>query len=307
MFEGSDAEDTLAPLSIPSPRKSSLSSGSSNSKSSITNPERLRSIILDDSVKFLSERATSEEIQADRAIRSPRRESHIQVHDLLAGDVIFVKKRNAVSSAQGILKALKISSGESTSAHCMIVTQNTGLSCQVAHITTSGGVIAYLEDPLDRSKVDSVFWPDKVAELVGTVYRLECAQDIARLTSKIALALISDYKIGYSIAQTMNSLFKPVKAGGYLKSKKTKIFNSKVSNPEQKPDLQLFCSEFVIKCYQEAIVQTESELEIPEEDHRWIDLNGSACPPMVFEDFLVSNMSKHGDWKHLGLLTAEFM
>jgi hypothetical protein len=68
--------------------------------------------------------------------------------------------------------------------------------------------------------------------------------------------------------------------------------------------LSLFCSEFVIKCYQEALAHTRRKLD-PEEI-RVINLRGEACSPMAFEGFLSLNEKDHHDWKLVGSLHAEF-
>eukprot|EP00475_Leptophrys_vorax_P012850 TRINITY_DN19219_c0_g1_i3.p1 TRINITY_DN19219_c0_g1~~TRINITY_DN19219_c0_g1_i3.p1 ORF type:complete len:411 (+),score=102.50 TRINITY_DN19219_c0_g1_i3:18-1250(+) len=68
--------------------------------------------------------------------------------------------------------------------------------------------------------------------------------------------------------------------------------------------LSLFCSEFVIKCYQEALAHTNRQLDAAE--IRVIDLRAEACTPMAFEGFLALNEQSHRDWRRIGRLHAEF-
>eukprot|EP00475_Leptophrys_vorax_P045450 TRINITY_DN9425_c0_g1_i1.p1 TRINITY_DN9425_c0_g1~~TRINITY_DN9425_c0_g1_i1.p1 ORF type:complete len:610 (-),score=146.80 TRINITY_DN9425_c0_g1_i1:30-1685(-) len=69
--------------------------------------------------------------------------------------------------------------------------------------------------------------------------------------------------------------------------------------------LSLFCSEFIIKCYQEALAHIHHVLG--ESELRCVDLNGEACSPMAFEGFLARNAKTHGDWQSMGDLYAEFL
>eukprot|EP00475_Leptophrys_vorax_P014824 TRINITY_DN21088_c0_g1_i1.p1 TRINITY_DN21088_c0_g1~~TRINITY_DN21088_c0_g1_i1.p1 ORF type:complete len:351 (-),score=76.35 TRINITY_DN21088_c0_g1_i1:28-1056(-) len=68
--------------------------------------------------------------------------------------------------------------------------------------------------------------------------------------------------------------------------------------------LSLFCSEFIIKCYQEALAHTERLLE--QSEVRVIDLRGEACSPMTFEGFLAENERVYHDWQKCGKIYAEF-
>jgi hypothetical protein len=68
--------------------------------------------------------------------------------------------------------------------------------------------------------------------------------------------------------------------------------------------LCLFCSEFIIKCYQEALAHIDRLLE--QKEVRIIDLRGDACSPMAFEGFLAENAKLYHDWKSCGKLYAEF-
>eukprot|EP00475_Leptophrys_vorax_P029777 TRINITY_DN4400_c0_g1_i1.p1 TRINITY_DN4400_c0_g1~~TRINITY_DN4400_c0_g1_i1.p1 ORF type:complete len:506 (-),score=142.55 TRINITY_DN4400_c0_g1_i1:223-1740(-) len=69
--------------------------------------------------------------------------------------------------------------------------------------------------------------------------------------------------------------------------------------------VSLFCSEFVIKCYQEALAHIPRVLV--DEDLRIMDIRGEACSPMALEGFLLVNESTFGDWQMIGRVQAEFM
>jgi hypothetical protein len=69
--------------------------------------------------------------------------------------------------------------------------------------------------------------------------------------------------------------------------------------------LSLFCSEFVIKSFQEALAHIDRVLV--DADIRIMDIRGEACSPMAFEGFLAMNERHSQDWRRIGHIHAEFM
>jgi len=143
-------------------------------------------------------------------------------------------------------------------------------------------------------------------------------------------------KIKYSTGKSIRSAFLDPKAGSYLQGKRTSVFKRKVrksfnsdsgsdegldgllrhlNDPENVTEeipeaseafkLRVFCSEFVIKCYQEALSHLDKDWILDE--IRALDIRGDACTPMCFEGFIKKNILEHRDWKAVGTLRAEYL
>ena len=276
------------------------------------------SIVVDGAYKnFLPLEAHEEDVKLYRSLRVFR-DDRVCTLVLQPGDVIFIQDDNAVSASLGVTKRFANSvtkSGDHKSVHCLIVTANTGLNCQVAHITTKqGGLLSYIEDPLDYSQFDDAYMPDNVVSIDGPVYRLK-NEELAALSAQIAITLVTQYKVDYHIRHSVNSAFRRSHVGTYLDDKHGQIFKprlslldkvkQKIQHTVVQPRISLFCSEFVIKCYQEALAQLHAEVN--EETGRFIDIKGSASTPMAFEGFVAHNAENFGDWECVGQLHAEYM
>jgi hypothetical protein len=266
----------------------------------------------------------------------------VSVEHLKVGDVLFVKGSNAVFLSQKLARFIamdKSKYGDAETVHCLIVTQANEIHVRVSHVNRRGGLHSFLEDPInvDEFKKAGLEYSEEAHTIHAVVYRLKY-QDIGEKAAGVAAGLVDRSMVQFSVQRGIKSIFRNPKIGTYLSENQKHIFNPKkkysvfatikrffkryVSSPERisavetkkipeaKEDEQqeaqyfdTFCSEFVIKCFQEALAHIEDRNLSPEELSS-IDLKGNASSPMLFEGYVAKNTQS---WTRIGKLTAEFM
>jgi hypothetical protein len=182
----------------------------------------------------------------------------------------------------------------------MVVVESSGLHARIAHVVTGGGALAYIEDPVDTDKVKEMGVDMNESKTsLGLVYRLECTS-LATLAAQVAQFVLSEYSVDYGTSKSIRSAFKKSHLGSHLEHRDKTIFKFEDKH------ISLFCSEFVIKCFQEALAQMEDQTKALE----WIkavDLKASSSTPMIFEAFLRENDDAKTKWKTTGKLNFDFM
>lgn len=238
-------------------------------------------------------------------------QGNLSVSELEAGDIVLVQGTNIVNLSQTLTHTFSrpiTRMGRSNTVHCMLVTQVDQLFSKVAHITRLGAEISILEDPVNpEAFIKEGFDPptrDPLKIVQGTVFRLESNPRLSLMASNIALELVNDYQVHYNFPKSFRSVFRNPRIGRFLSSKRTPIFKPRSS--KRGFSMSLFCSEFIIKCYQESFSHLDPS-DIGPDTFRTMDLHGSACSPCCLEGFLRSNSILCGDWREVGHLDSDIL
>jgi hypothetical protein len=81
------------------------------------------------------------------------------------------------------------------------------------------------------------------------------------------------------------------------------LIEEETNNQSEPLKVDLFCSEFIIKCFQEALAHI-TDRKLSEDELESIDLKANASSPMLFEGYITNHRKS---WTRLGKILVEFM
>ena len=239
------------------------------------------------------------------------------VRHLRVGDVLIVQGYNAVAASQYLTSffgQVQTQRGASTSVHAALVTDQRGGLVQVAHVVRTGCTIAHI-GPVTEST------PEDAERSVGYVFRLmHAAQEVlskrdirvlkaaaAQQAKRMAFADIIDL----SILGSITSVFKSPKYGEglidwdsihELDRQLEKVDAARTNgDAEAVPHVSMFCSEFIVKAWQLAMVK----LEMQSRFLHVMDVDAVATTPQSLHGYLLS--ARLDGWCCMGKADFVFM
>lgn len=224
------------------------------------------------------------------------RPTHIRF--LKEGDVFIVRGFNAVTASQLITQLFSppvTRRGSYTSVHAMIVVAVQDDYLTVCHVVRTGASQDYIRD----STMADLQRGSKIQVFEASVYRLPHYKHrrLARAAAEEARLLVESRRIGFSHWGSIGSVFKDLKVD-------EKIDWKSLYDLDGREPLKMFCSEFIVKCYQNAM----RKLGLRNDPYvtRTLSISADACTPMALEGYFLHNREMYQDWQYVGDVSYAF-